>query len=239
MATSVAAEAKSAQNQTSRAGFKRSVTLSTPSAQRALKKYFEVMNANLYNITVSLPIMVDNAELVDELLQAVSDSIEGLEESMNKEVERLTVMHKEYAVKQDLEYTNPQTFDVLCTSPEASRMLDALVHMDKICKMLDALWMAQVLTLRQKLDVDRRWSEAMRKQSNRFRHNAERARKGLKMMDQAKAEEDAPAEAEAANPEASGSATKESSSAAPAEKESSSSADMEAPKTAEKAQAAN
>ncbi|MCK7553318.1 hypothetical protein [Marinobacter goseongensis] len=238
MATSVAAEAKPAQNQTSRAGFKRSVTLNTPSAQRALKKYFEVMNANLYNITVSLPIMVDNVELVDELLQAVSDSIEGLEESMNKEVERLTVMHKEYAVKQDLEYTNPQTFDVLCTSPEASRMLDALVHMDKICQMLDALWMAQVLTLRQKLDVDRRWSEAMRKQSNRFRHNAERARKGLKMMDQAKAEEDAPTDIDGDTPQVSSRKSEEGSEASSETGANISSASEQTPQIAAKAQAA-
>lgn len=200
MANAKAPEVKPTQDVTSRAGIKQAITLNTPSTQRAFRKFFEPVNANLYNLTVSLPIMSDNTELVDELLEVISGNFKSLEESLNKEIERLEIMRKEFVVTTTLEYSNPQTFDAMCTSPEAVKFLDALRLMDRVCMLLDSLWMAQVLTLRQKLDGDRRWADAIRKDSNRLRHYANQSRKGLREEQNAGAAVDEDSDALVAQP---------------------------------------
>lgn len=133
----------------SRAVLKMELKLETTPAQKIFERHFHVVAANLYHMTVMLPILssIPIAQKAEELLdQYMNMAHEGL----RKEIERMQTIAEQNSISDMPTYTSPAVEVLEITTPHAARFARIIAELDHCSKMIEAVWMGGLFSASQK-----------------------------------------------------------------------------------------
>lgn len=159
----------------------REVVIHTEYAQRTYTRaqWFRRVTRALHAIDVILRIIGEDKEI-----DAVESTIEEMMSEWVREAEaeraRLQELRKSNAVTNDTSYTRPLMAKVAIMSPQISRLVEIILIYDAMVKDVDALWMNEVLTNKQRREFIHSWMQRTLRLGNKMVEIEQRAHRAAK-----------------------------------------------------------
>lgn len=157
----------------------RTVTLNSEYTQRTFHRGFKRTARALYAIDVILRI-IGNDEETDEVEDAIDKMISDWVKAITDERGRLQELRKANGIDADPVYTAPKEIKIRIASPQAGRYMEMLRLYDSLVKDIDALWMHQILTNKQRRQLIHDWQRRTLRLGNKIVDIERRAHKAAK-----------------------------------------------------------
>lgn len=174
------ANAKTNKPPVSRPVFKEKLTLHTPCAQRVYGRTFAEMSRNLYSLDVVTRITAKDQSLADELNTEVENKFQAMGELLDTTIGQLNKLMEDAALSAVPEYSQPETYDCEISSPMVTRYMQFLRQLDQVVARIDALWIGDEMTGKEKQKEEYLWQKRLVKLKNQVRDLYNRARNASK-----------------------------------------------------------
>lgn len=160
-------EGGSSAPRTSKALFKRQVSLKSHQAQSIYKRQFNMLGSKLYQLSVVLSIIA--TEKGSSAVEAIVDAeLKALADEIAAEKQRMGVMLNENMIEWTMvEFDAPLVVVAEITSPRLGRYLAMLQQIDELMAMIEALWLSGLLTDKQHKDGCYKWQRSVTRSGNR------------------------------------------------------------------------
>jgi hypothetical protein len=159
----------------SRPVFDQTITIHSDHAQRLLDRGFLLVVRALYGIDVVLRILGDDAEM-DQVEDVVSQLIAEAASGLRAEAARLAALRDANGISAAPRYTAPREVTVHVSSPQLAQYTALIQELDALMIAMDTLWLAGVLSNRQRANGSYEWRTRLLRTGRRIIDIERRAR---------------------------------------------------------------
>ena len=129
----------------SRATIERSISLNSTPATKVFNRHFGVVSANLYQIGVMVPVR-SAPEIAEHLEEKLNEYFKQAEDGLSKESDRIHSIMESNGIDSEPSYTHPSAITVDITTPDANRFLHLIETLDRVCLLIDNVWLNGLFT---------------------------------------------------------------------------------------------
>ncbi|ATG92515.1 hypothetical protein [Methylomonas koyamae] len=151
----------------SRPSFTQSLVLNSEYSKRVHQRYFKSVVSALYMIDTILYI-IGEKDHIDQVQEAVSGLIDACTQDLLREIERLEKLRDDNGVSGTPKYSNPGRYDIEIVSPQVSQFVSLMLKMDDAMKLVDTLWLSNIIPNDKRADTERQWQLRIQKLARRI-----------------------------------------------------------------------
>ncbi|WP_157205524.1 hypothetical protein [Methylomonas koyamae] len=151
----------------SRPSFTQSLVLNSEYSKRVHNRYFKSVVSALYMIDTILYI-IGEKDHIEQVQEAVSGLIEPCTQDLLREIERLEKLRDDNGVSGLPKYSNPGRYDIEIVSPQVSQFVSLMLKMDDAMKLVDTLWLSNIIPNDKRADTERQWQLRIQKLARRI-----------------------------------------------------------------------
>lgn len=156
--------------------FERELEIQSLQAQRVMNRVFKRTVRALYSIDTILRIIGDDQEM-DEVEEIIAKMFTDAQKALEEESSRLDTLMENNGISEVPEYTNPHTYQVKITSPQAAVYANLVSGLDALMVKMDACWLLSVLDNKQRKEGTFQWQQRILRLGRRIVDIEVRARK--------------------------------------------------------------
>lgn len=138
--------------------FEQVLSLSTKQAHRVMERSFRALSGSLFRCEVILRI-IGQEEKIDELEAYIKTTLEAAEKDIADELERAEAVCEQNGVTTPATYTLVRDFTIQIKSPLIARYARVVVQLDRLCQMLDMLWLNDLITSKERAHTTFAWQQ--------------------------------------------------------------------------------
>ena len=142
---------------------------------KVVKRSFEKTSVALYNVGVIIRALAKREE-ADQVEEMIQEHLKKMAADLKTSIAQCEKLALDAGITELPEYSAPQEYHVMITSPEMSILLRLLKQMDVLMSYQDALWFHAIFSSRQHSDAGYEWQRRMIKMCNRIMAIEKRAR---------------------------------------------------------------
>ncbi|OAI16231.1 hypothetical protein A1507_11770 [Methylomonas koyamae] len=141
--------------------------LNSEYSKRVHNRYFKSVVSALYMIDTILYI-IGEKDHIEQVQEAVSGLIEPCTQDLLREIERLEKLRDDNGVSGLPKYSNPGRYDIEIVSPQVSQFVSLMLKMDDAMKLVDTLWLSNIIPNDKRADTERQWQLRIQKLARRI-----------------------------------------------------------------------
>lgn len=143
------------------------LALNTLHAQRVVQRDFKRTMSALYRLDVIVRVVAGD-DPADQLDALVSERLNNLVTQLTSEQARLTKLLSDNGIQGTLQYSAPQSLTVNITSPQVAQFVAIVRRLDDVIQQVDALWLAGLLTNKQRNQATLHWQHEVQRIARKF-----------------------------------------------------------------------
>lgn len=151
----------------SRPSFTETLVLNSEYTKRVHQRYFRSVVTALYMIDTILYV-IGEKDHIEQVQAAVSGLIDACTHDLLTEIERLEKLRDENGISGTPKYSNPGRYEIEIVSPQVSQFVALMLKMDDVMKLVDTLWLSNVIANDKRADTEHQWQLRIQKLARRI-----------------------------------------------------------------------